>query len=125
MVTVKYSPGSGNEVYITSEEARQFERVLDEAGFYTGTVEVRGAGSEAKVEGKEAHIRVLQEYFPDLVCGAEYQKSNGKLSVRLSENSRAADKVTSTMKKVGETQRKEKSVNEELIGKIDDFFKIN
>lgn len=123
MVTVKYKSGVGDTVYISSTEAKEFERVFSETGF-SGTVEIRGCGPEAKVEGKPELIRFLQEMYPDLVCGAEYLKENGKLSVRLSEKSRAGDRINATMKKVGETQRKEKQINEELVSKIDDFFKM-
>lgn len=123
MVTVKYKSGVGDTVYISSTEAKEFERIFESMDF-NGTIEIRGCGPEAKVEGKPELIRILQEYYPDLICGAEYQKSNGKLSIRLSEKSRAGEKINATMKKVGETQRKEKQINEELVSKIDDFFKM-
>lgn len=125
MVKVKYSMGSGSPVYITQSEAQDIQRFFDTTGF-NGTVDIRGAGPEAKVEAKPNLIRVLQSEFPDLICGAEYEKSNGKLSIRLSENSKAADKINATMNKVGDsTKLKDKPVNEELVSKINDFFKIS
>lgn len=124
MVTVKYKSGTGDTVYISSTEAKEFERVLQECE-YSDTVDIRGSGNEAKVESKPEIIRYLQRYFPDLVCGAEYEKSNGKLSVRLSQSSRAADKINSTMEKIRDSYREEKKENDQLKLKIDNFFKIS
>jgi len=96
-----YQSGSGTEVYITPE---QYQEMLEkmESNNIRGSLDVRGAGSEAKIEAKPEVIEFLKKEFPDLVKGEEITKSNGKISVRLSSDSKISERNTKTEIKIND-----------------------